>query len=146
MESSEDKITAVVQGTLNLIEWRGPSIVLAEAWPIWSFALSTLNSKDLVTYCKFVSGKGRKEFKATSLGCTLVKSLDKVTRFCKRSKAQLLVFLQGSAAFYQQMELYARMMDNIDVISAVEGAEVNAMDFQGHGNGGKSHLISHQEV
>ena len=129
-----------------LIEWRGCGVVLAESWPSWSFALNALNSKELVTYCTFSSGKGRKEFQATTLGTTLVKSLDKVRQFCGKSVLSPLVFIQGSAAFCQEMELYARMLEAIDVVSMVEQSQSGSMDFQERGDGQSSHLVRHHAI
>ena len=70
MEITCDTVT--VKGVVRLVQWRGPYMVLPELWPSGSFAMKAFNSKNLVTYCKFSSGKGRNVFLATTLGKTLV--------------------------------------------------------------------------
>ena len=56
------------------------------------------------------------------------------------------MFIQGSLAFCQEMELYSRLLEGIEVISMVEQEYLGSMDFQGQGNGESCHCVTHQEV
>ena len=80
----------------------------------WSFALDGMNCDNIFTMCSFITDKVKLEFIATTLGPTLVKDWDCLTRTLQ-SLGPPVVFLQES------LEFIKTQFKRIDELSCIAG-------------------------
>ena len=92
------------------------TVVLAEGWPSWAFALDGLGCNGITTYARFTDAKAREEFKVTALGKTRV-SLDHLKRDWRSRKEPPWVFVQGGLLFRREM---LDMMEGLGIGGLVE--------------------------
>ena len=101
-EEKLSETSTVDSGVLQLVDWGSASIVIAEHWPSWAFALQALGCSELYTVVesmdRFVLDLG-----ATSIGDSLndLDQLDNVMSSVNRPN----VFMQGSAEFTNRMRV-----------------------------------------
>ena len=100
--NEEDIGFQVDLGCLRQSELKEEVLVISQGWPSWSFALDGLGFADIKTLANFQSLSSREEFKATSLGNTLIRK-DQLPLWLSSgdSKNAGLVFVQGDQKFLE---------------------------------------------
>ena len=85
---------------LTNVIWNTRCVVVAEAWPSWSFALQALSAQSILTVIPKTDVDVVKELKATSIGGTLVQCPDEGVAGLLTPGSLLLV--QGSRKFVEE--------------------------------------------
>jgi len=95
VDENESQLEEV--GTVDKIMFSSRCFVFSQAWPSWSYTLSSMGCTDLVTAVEWGSAVSRKEFEATELGDTLVDLGRAKERVAAVTRP--LIFIQGSKSF-----------------------------------------------
>ena len=97
----------VACGTFDVSPLSQHALVISQGWPSWTFALEGLGFESVSTIASFESLSSREEFKATSMGTTLIKK-ERVSEWAVENNQQGVVFVQGDAKFldlaYQKLK------------------------------------------
>ena len=76
------------------------ALVLSQGWPSWSFALEGLGFASISTMASFPSITSRDEFRATTIGASLL-DRSKLVQWIKNHESKGILFIQGNQDYFE---------------------------------------------
>ena len=105
----------VVKGEFELTPLDQNALVISQGWPSWTFALDGLGFSSISTIASFRSISSREEFRATSLGSTLIPK-ESWSSWAEKYDTNGIIFVQGDRIFLESIFLKYEAFDNLKLI------------------------------
>ena len=90
----------VAKGIIQPASLSESALVVSQGWPSWSFALDGMGFDSISTIASFQSFSSRDEFKATSLGSTLLPT-ESISSWMASNHETAIIFIQGDQSFFE---------------------------------------------